>query len=416
MRTCLIISLSLITVIAEMSFGQPKPEPITLKAFAGGAVLVACSSAARGGSRDMFFCRDGGQQNCITDKITPVSGSRLSLCNAEKGPPKVLMTQLRVSDSAVYQCGVKTHQNTYRNTTFRLEVTEDPLYGKSVDINGQMGENVTIRCQYPDKNKNTFKYLYRQPNVSHCAKLVSSEDASEDSRYEMFDDKERGIFTVTFRRLTLEDAAGMYWCGVGTGKSTGSRSLITQVKLHVIDPAHQRENVTTACTTSCLREQTPAETSTQPETLTSRNRVAPDWTVSIIIISLVGFLTGLAALLLFIFWRRRTTQTRPISSPNGQPNGRRGDTGADRVYEEIRDTSHPKPAATSSSSSSAEGVYALAQLPSPEGVYALTQLPSEGCGYSTVSFNRHSSSPDHTRGTVTTRAVNTEYATIQCHT
>lgn len=103
------------TVAAEMSSVQPKP--IALKAFAGGALIVVCSSAIPQGVKEIYFCRDE-EPGCILDKTPHKGGSRIFLHNVTKGPPKVLMTQLNVSDSGVYHCGGKS----YKNTTFHLEV------------------------------------------------------------------------------------------------------------------------------------------------------------------------------------------------------------------------------------------------------------------------------------------------------
>ncbi|XP_031418302.1 trem-like transcript 4 protein isoform X2 [Clupea harengus] len=123
-----------------------------------------------------------------------------------------------------------------RTLTIALSLITDPSYGKSIQINGHPGENSTVSCQYPDQMKKNLKYLYRRSDLSICSELITSESATDESKpspYVMVDDKEGRFFNVTIRNMTLDDT-GEYWCGVGTGTNTGSRNLLTVVKLHVI--------------------------------------------------------------------------------------------------------------------------------------------------------------------------------------
>lgn len=67
--------------------------------------------------------------------------------------------------------------------------------------------------------------------MSVWTQLASSEKLNS-GRYVTSDTKEGRLFNVTITKLAADDA-GIYWCGVGTGKATGSRNLMTKVKVTV---------------------------------------------------------------------------------------------------------------------------------------------------------------------------------------
>ncbi|KAL2086274.1 hypothetical protein ACEWY4_017333 [Coilia grayii] len=351
------------------------------------------------GEAEWKYCGDS-VQSCA---MPPRSDGRIFLHRTAKGSLRVTMTQLTEEDSGVYMCGKET-----KNNTFHLHVQTDPSYGKTIDVVGYLGKDVSIPCHYPPRNKDTFKSFYRRTNGSVFSEVMSSEPHAvakhdrlssvddkesrvssvddkerrvssvddKESRLSSVDDKERSVFTVTIRRVTRGDR-GHYWCGVGTGKATGSKNLMTEVKLHVLDVSAFSQLVT------------------------------------FVLLTVLGALTGLAGSVFFFCWRRRAK--RLTSSPEGQGRDRSRDGRADCVYEEIRDTSTPTRADTTSTPTRADSSLT-------NSVYALAQLPSDplGCpdpGYAIVTFQKHSDGPVVSSTTAAVSgAARTDYATIHNHT
>ncbi|XP_051950775.1 CMRF35-like molecule 1 isoform X2 [Xyrauchen texanus] len=80
---------------------------------------------------------------------------------------------------------------------------------------GTEGEEVYIRCQYPDKHKYTPKYFCRDPCTSSNVLIKTDriDQVVSDGRYYAMNTVSANSFDVSIRKLNRKDA-GVYYCGL----------------------------------------------------------------------------------------------------------------------------------------------------------------------------------------------------------
>ncbi|MGH0168943.1 UNVERIFIED_CONTAM: hypothetical protein FKN15_063928 [Acipenser sinensis] len=81
-------------------------------------------------------------------------------------------------------------------------------------ITGIEGGSVSVQCHYDLYFDTNVKYLCRGEVWSSC-KIIQrfNEKQRDEDKISISDDRTRGVFTVTVRRLEKKDA-GQYWCGI----------------------------------------------------------------------------------------------------------------------------------------------------------------------------------------------------------
>ncbi|XP_043093636.1 CMRF35-like molecule 7 isoform X3 [Puntigrus tetrazona] len=123
------------------------------------------------------------------------------------------MTNLQRSDSNRYWCAVKA-QGSYLRTSLDLTVTEGTpdLSAASNAVSGQEGGNVTVRCLYSDRFKDTERKWCRSGDLHSCQTAQDIEPSAGAAL--QINDTDDGVFTVTLTGLKKTDA-GWYWCMAG---------------------------------------------------------------------------------------------------------------------------------------------------------------------------------------------------------
>ncbi|KAK1173889.1 CMRF35-like molecule 3 [Acipenser oxyrinchus oxyrinchus] len=81
-------------------------------------------------------------------------------------------------------------------------------------INGYEGGSVSVQCHYDLYFNTNVKYWCRGKVWRSCKVIQRShEKQREEDKVSISDDRTRGVFTVTVRRLEKKDA-DWYWCGI----------------------------------------------------------------------------------------------------------------------------------------------------------------------------------------------------------
>ncbi|XP_031209324.1 CMRF35-like molecule 8 isoform X1 [Mastomys coucha] len=82
-------------------------------------------------------------------------------------------------------------------------------------MTGTVGESLSVECQYEEEFKTKNKYWCRGSRLMLCKDIVKTTGSEEarSGRVTIKDHPENLTFTVTLKKLTLEDA-GSYWCVV----------------------------------------------------------------------------------------------------------------------------------------------------------------------------------------------------------
>ncbi|KAK1173888.1 microtubule-associated protein 4-like [Acipenser oxyrinchus oxyrinchus] len=107
-------------------------------------------------------------------------------------------------------------------------------------INGYEGGSVSVQCHYDLYFNTNVKYWCRGKVWRSCKVIQRShEKQREEDKVSISDDRTRGVFTVTVRRLEKKDA-DWYWCGIDRAVTDEGIQLNLKVadgKKKVLEPA-----------------------------------------------------------------------------------------------------------------------------------------------------------------------------------
>ncbi|KAK3557526.1 hypothetical protein QTP70_028491, partial [Hemibagrus guttatus] len=157
--------------------------------------------------------------------------------NRSAGFFSVFIRELITEDTGTYACVVVLSDETEVYTVVRLNVTEDPSFEKSIGKTVTVGEDLTVSCKYPEFLAHAPKFLCKRPKLAACLyKTTVSESKRyvKDGKVTLYDDRERQIFTVSFRNVIEQDSEE-YWCGaeVNWKANHGYKVYFTRIDLEV---------------------------------------------------------------------------------------------------------------------------------------------------------------------------------------
>ncbi|KAL6482283.1 hypothetical protein MHYP_G00103630 [Metynnis hypsauchen] len=233
------MKILLIFTLFLISEGGGESERVT--GYSGGGVLIKCRYERRYTSNPKYLCT--GAWPCLTKPIWTdtknkwINSGRFSLFDDTRASQFwVLIRELTVEDSGLYQCGVDKDWAIDVYTPVELKVKRDQNYEKRIDVVGHVGGGVNIRCKYPQSHKNNPKFLCRRVGSADCSYKSSVKESRRwinEGKLHLHDDGKR-IFTVSFNRLTEGDS-GEYWCGAESDWTSdhGYKVYITQINLRV---------------------------------------------------------------------------------------------------------------------------------------------------------------------------------------
>ncbi|XP_038605098.1 polymeric immunoglobulin receptor [Tachyglossus aculeatus] len=216
-----------------------EPESELVYSELGGSVTLQCALGQQYAAVPKYVCKKEGE-NCVTVVNTKGNWAkafegRVLLANQEPpGSFSVSITRLRKTDAGLYLCGAN-RDGAYGGEgplqAKELHVSEEVTLPQGpLAVKGVNGGSVAVQCPYDPKENKTLKYWCRWKGNSHCPNLVDSAGVvSEDykGRIALFDQPDKGIFTVVLNRLTPRDV-GHYWC-----LTTGERERKSTVVLNV---------------------------------------------------------------------------------------------------------------------------------------------------------------------------------------
>ncbi|XP_048103170.1 CMRF35-like molecule 8 isoform X1 [Alosa alosa] len=362
----------LFSVLAELPFAEA--QGVKLIAFSGGGIIFKCGYNKECRKSRKSFCK--GNEKCKFDQKSQTKDKQFTIYDTNDNHFLVLMRNLTEKDSGIYHCLVELSQDNYKNTTFNLEVKNDPCCGQSITKSGSVGEALQASCKYSVSMKGNSKGFYKQHHTMILSEGTTSKSPQQPAKLSIVDDSLAHEFKVTIT-LTSSDA-GVYWCGVRTGANTGSISLITEVKLNIIDPNHQ---------TSPRSSPSPRSSDNLPSPQPTNQSTADNRVLLIVSLTLVVLMTGLGGVTLYVYKKRKAQGNTSSTAVGLQRPPQR-----DCVYEEIND-----PGAPADPSFSTIG-------------------PPSSPDYATVTFHKGADQQTQLSSAVTPREVTTsEYATIQPH-
>ncbi|XP_036413440.1 uncharacterized protein LOC118798181 [Colossoma macropomum] len=249
MKILLIFTLFLISV------GGGESERVT--GYSGGGVLIKCRYETQYTSNPKYLCKGSGP-NCADQIKTGVqkewiNSGRFSLFDDTKAAEFwVLIRELTVEDSGLYQCVVNISRLPDIYTAVELNVKEDQSYEKSISVSGNVGRSVNISCKYPQSHRSDTKFLCRRVGYSSCPYKTSVNESRRwivAGKLSLHDDGKQ-IFTVIINRLSEGDS-GEYWCGAESDWTSdhGFKVYTTQINLRVTEQEQQATRSSSSRTT-----------------------------------------------------------------------------------------------------------------------------------------------------------------------
>ncbi|XP_066516656.1 CMRF35-like molecule 8 isoform X2 [Hoplias malabaricus] len=439
-----------------------------VRGFSGGGVLIKCRYEKKYTSNTKYFCKSS-VSNCVdqikTDvKNKSVKSGRFSLFDDTSAAVFwVMITNLTVEDSGLYQCAVDKTLLWDCFTPVELKVEEAQDFGKSISVTGRSEGNVNISCKYPQSLLSYPKFLCRRVDSGGCVyktPVKESRKLINQGKYSLRDDRVENTLSVIISDVREGDS-GEYWCGAESDWESdhGYKLYITHINLTVTEQKPPAETstpttipqATTTSTNPTTQDSTSMKTSagadvqlsvpnssetTEPATSSaSNNKLSslsghgfPSSTeISVMAVVVALLLVGLVLFILALQKRRKSQDlSSPTKSPRSTLDGHKV-TLAKVNYEAIKDSGVSTIYSTADlfthSSDPSQALYYNVQLPtSPcnisNPIYSTAELPTslsdsgEDLNYSTVYFNRKSD------GFVMTATANKEqdsceYATVR---
>nr|XP_046190541.1 polymeric immunoglobulin receptor-like isoform X2 [Oncorhynchus gorbuscha] len=206
-------------------------------------IVLLLSVMTEDRSREKYFCLEQNRLRCKDQIRSGLRNSwqhsgRFSLYDNTGGNYfTVIIRQLTRQDERTYWCGVDKPTAPDSYTKVELEVKKDDCCEKSVTETAVLGGEATIRCIYPEDHEDDIKYFCKEQDRFICNSMNSKNNKISDTvqRFSVSDNRGERFSTVTISDLTVDDT-GTYWCGVETSRTEQRYiTLITQVKLLVIN-------------------------------------------------------------------------------------------------------------------------------------------------------------------------------------
>ncbi|XP_036412906.1 polymeric immunoglobulin receptor-like [Colossoma macropomum] len=382
MKILLIFPLFLISV------GGGESEGVT--GYSGGGVLIKCTYERQYTSNQKYFCK--GSWLCMSKQIWAdtknkwINSGRFSLFDDTRAAEFwVLIRELTVEDSGLYQCGVEKKGlplDVY--TPVELKVQED--HEKSIRVTGHVGGSVNISYKYPKSHSSDPKFLCRRVGTADCSYETSVKESRrwiKEGKLYLHDDGKQ-IFTVNINNLTEGDS-GEYWCGAESDWTSdhGYKDLYhTDQPQRTASPSTSPSSPTAqtietnASTTTTMKSSFKTSTeilpqsstyisalTTKPTTSSTPKTKPSSLSVSYVVsgVSVIVLLL-LIGLLFFLVTLRKRGKTQDPGTTQGQ--SFKGFSAVHRVfhlfnnYEEIKDSRH-----LPTSDAGVFTIYSTSQLP-----------------------------------------------------
>ncbi|XP_046708228.1 polymeric immunoglobulin receptor-like isoform X2 [Silurus meridionalis] len=210
--------------------------------YLGGEVLIKCKYNTEYTQNPKYFCK-GSSPGCSDliktgDKNMWVNSGQFSLFDDTKSAEiSVMIRELTVEDTGMYQCGVDISLGNDIYTTVELKVKEDLSYEKSISKTVHVGGDLNISCKYPQFHRDQAKFLCKRLQPAACVYNESVTESRKDvnvGKFSLYDDRTEQILTVSIRNVTEQDS-GEYWCGAEAAWTSdhGYKVYFTRIRLTV---------------------------------------------------------------------------------------------------------------------------------------------------------------------------------------
>ncbi|XP_067913701.1 polymeric immunoglobulin receptor-like [Heterodontus francisci] len=291
------IEFTIMLIAVSLSGSHGIVGPRIVNGNLGESITVNCQySTPSNRNSEKYWCKGGQRYSCTvmvrTQRLQQERFNRLFIVdNQTSGIFSVTMKHLSREDAGWYWCGI-TMLGRDEMAPVQLNVLEDRLTG-SRQVNGTLGEAVTLRCHYPvSYYKDYEKYLCKGSERKLCSVIARTQklDVNRGRRIIATDNQTSGVFAITLTELSMEDA-GSYWCGI-----TVIGYDMVPLQLNVLEPV----TATTTLLTPILSNEVQKKISGKNKSTTNLSTML---VVSVLGILIVLFLTAT----IFVIRHRKKT-------------------------------------------------------------------------------------------------------------
>ncbi|KAF5890458.1 polymeric immunoglobulin receptor-like, partial [Clarias magur] len=200
--------------------------------FSGGSIIMI-SDIQWDPMHTKYICKMG-QSGCndvirFHSQSNHVQYKRFLLYKNTGGSFLVLIRRLKPQDAGTYIFGVEDQSN----YTVNLKVRNDASCGVSKIMSTNLGQNITITCNYPGEYEKNNKYVITMNDEFNVKPIIDTRTTSEDSRFSISDDKGASILSLNISNVSeADDLFYLFgvWSSVG---SLGYYTYFTEIQLHV---------------------------------------------------------------------------------------------------------------------------------------------------------------------------------------
>ncbi|XP_047669145.1 CMRF35-like molecule 8 isoform X3 [Tachysurus fulvidraco] len=210
--------------------------------YSGGGILIKCKYDTAYKDNQKYFCKVSwpvcSVQIKTGDKNQWVNSERFSLFDDTKSSEFwVMIRKLTVQDTGTYQCGVDITSVIDIYTPVKLKVEQDLSHEKFINKTVNVGEDLTVTCNYPEFLSSDPKFFCKtgwQDACSYNTSVKENRQSVNNGKMSLYDDRAKQNFTVSIRDVTEQDA-GEYWCGAEKAwtSDNGFKVYFTQINLTV---------------------------------------------------------------------------------------------------------------------------------------------------------------------------------------
>ncbi|XP_017343666.1 uncharacterized protein LOC108276475 [Ictalurus punctatus] len=200
--------------------------------FSGGSVIII-SDLQWNSNHTKYICKMS-QTDCVDiirfhSQSIHVQYKRFLLYRNTGGSFLVLIRKLKPQDAGTYRIGVEDQSN----STVNLKVRNDASYGAPKIMNANLGQNITITCNYPGEYAKNNKYVITLDDEAYVKAIIDTQTIDENGRFSISDDRSAKVLSVSLS--DVKEADGIFYLfGVWNGGgSIRYYSYFAEIQLHV---------------------------------------------------------------------------------------------------------------------------------------------------------------------------------------
>ncbi|XP_033831884.2 polymeric immunoglobulin receptor-like [Periophthalmus magnuspinnatus] len=177
--------------------------------YEGNNVSISCPP--QNDNSFKYMCKGSQPSACRKQALVTTSKTQNGQFRLRESESEftVELSAVTKQDAGSYLCGVE-RSNAF-DVFSRVDLTvKEWCCVTPHDVEGFLGQSVTLQCPYPDEHRPNTKFLCKGDKRTTCQTVVSSRERKD--RFRLQDTRSSSSFSVTITGLTQNDA-GAYWCG-----------------------------------------------------------------------------------------------------------------------------------------------------------------------------------------------------------